>query len=46
MEWLKKQEPVLLLDDAGHKPQLKTEADWIKAGEIVFNAPVFSEGWR
>jgi hypothetical protein len=43
MEWLKKQEPVLLWDDAGQKPQLKTEADWIKAGETVFSAPIFSE---
>src|ERR1700742_4749379 len=44
MTWLKKQEPVVLWDDAGQKPPLKTEADWIKAGETVFNAPIFSEG--
>jgi hypothetical protein len=43
MDWLKKQEPIVLWDDAGHKPELKTEADWIKAGEIVFSAPPFSE---
>ena len=33
-EWLKKQEPQIIFD-AG---KLKTEADWIKAGEIVFHA--------
>ena len=39
MEWLKKQEPVIVWDDASHKPKLQTEADWIKAGEIAFDAP-------
>ena len=34
LEWLKKQEPQIIFD-AG---KLKTEADWIKAGEIVFHA--------
>ena len=43
MEWLKKQIPVILWDDANHKPKLETEADWIKAGEDVFSAPTFSE---
>jgi hypothetical protein len=43
MDWLKKQEPVVLWDDASHRPRLKTEADWIRAGEIVFSAPVFSD---
>ncbi|HEV2424379.1 MAG TPA: hypothetical protein VGZ29_06095, partial [Terriglobia bacterium] len=38
MEWLKGQEPVILWDDKGHAPPLKTEADWIKAGELVFEA--------
>jgi hypothetical protein len=42
MDWLKQQEPVLLWSDAGSKPKLQTEADWIKAGEIVFSAPIFS----
>jgi hypothetical protein len=36
-EWLKRQEPVILWDDKGHAPPLKTEADWIKAGEMVFD---------
>jgi hypothetical protein len=44
MDWLKKQEPVLLWNDTDRKPELKTEADWIKAGEIVFSAPPFSDG--
>jgi hypothetical protein len=38
--WLQRQEPVVLWDDGAHVPKLETEEDWIKAGEIVFNAPV------
>ena len=38
MEWLKKQDPVIIWDDASHKPKLEPEADWIRAGEIVFSA--------
>jgi hypothetical protein len=30
----------VLWDDEGHAPPLKTNADWIKAGEIVFDAPI------
>ena len=37
---LKRQEPVVLWDDRGHRPTLVTEADWIAAGEMVFNAPI------
>ncbi len=40
MDWLKKQDPVILWDDATHKPKLETEADFIKAGELVFSAPI------
>jgi hypothetical protein len=40
MEWLKKQKPVIVWDDASHKPKLQTEADWIKAGEVVLDAPI------
>jgi len=40
MEWLKQQEPVIVWNDAGVFPTLKNDADWIKAGEIVFNAPI------
>ncbi len=36
LEKLKQQEPVVLWDDSRHRPTLKTEADWIKAGESVF----------
>jgi hypothetical protein len=43
IDWLKKQDPVVLWDDASHKPKLETEADWIKAGEDVFSAPFFAE---
>jgi hypothetical protein len=36
MEWLKNQEPEIAFDPA----KLTTPADWIKAGEVVFNTPV------
>lgn len=39
LDWLKQQEPMVVWDDAGHAPLLRTEADWIKAGEIAFDAP-------
>ena len=39
-DWLLKQEPTIIWDDGGHRPTLETEADWVKAGELVFNAPV------
>jgi hypothetical protein len=39
LEWLKTQEPIIIWDDQGHAPPLLTEADWIRAGEIVFDAP-------
>src|SRR5215470_6808332 len=34
-EWLKKQEPDVAFDAA----KLKTREDWIRAGELVFDAP-------
>jgi hypothetical protein len=37
LEWLAQQEPQPALDTAG----LVTEADWIAAGEVVFDAPIF-----
>lgn len=40
-EWLRRQEPVILWDDGVHRPKLETEADWIKAGELVYNTPLF-----
>ena len=33
--WLQQQEPVMVFDAS----KIKTEADWIRAGEIVFDAP-------
>src|ERR1051326_3087405 len=36
IEWLKQQEPEIAFDPS----KLKTEEDWIKAGEIVFDAPI------
>src|SRR5262249_31315695 len=36
LDWLKQQEPEIVFDAT----KLKTEADWIKAGELVFDAPV------
>ncbi|QJW90866.1 hypothetical protein HNV11_16510 [Spirosoma taeanense] len=39
-EWLHQQEPEVVFDPA----KLKTEADWIKAGELVFDAPTDTTG--
>ena len=46
MKWLKEQEPEVIWgedpkDRTMHTPPLNTEADWIKAGEIVFGSPIF-----
>ena len=46
MDWLKQQEPQVIWDDARHRPPLHDEADWIKAGEIVFDAPTVYQGAR
>src|SRR6516165_226465 len=40
MDWLQHQEPVIEWDDKRHRPTLETEADWIKAGEMVFESPL------
>ncbi|MFB3923590.1 MAG: hypothetical protein ACE145_17845 [Terriglobia bacterium] len=40
IEKLQQLEPEIVWDDAHHRPALQTEADWIKAGEIVFAAPL------
>lgn len=37
LDWLKQQEPEVTFDAS----KLKTEEDWIKAGEAVFAAPIF-----
>ncbi|MHB8652373.1 MAG: hypothetical protein ACYDA9_00690 [Terriglobia bacterium] len=36
MEWLKKQAPQISFDSS----KLKTKEDWIKAGELVYDAPI------
>jgi len=36
MEWLKKQEPEIAFDPA----KLKSEEDWVQAGELVFDQPL------
>jgi hypothetical protein len=41
LEMLKSVEPEILWDDAGHRPKLETEADWIRAGELVYDSPIF-----
>jgi len=41
LEWLKQQAPEVLWDQAVHKPDLATKEDWIRAGRIVFNAPIY-----
>lgn len=46
MDWLQQQEPQIIWDDAGHRPLLRNEADWIKAGEMVFDAPTGYVGVR
>jgi len=40
LEWLKQQEPEIAFDPA----KLKTEQDWIQAGELVFEAPLGFNG--
>jgi hypothetical protein len=39
LDWLKQQDPVIVWDDKGNAPSVQSEADWIRAGEIVFDAP-------
>ncbi len=41
MDWLRQQEPEVAFDPA----KLKTEADWTKAGQIVFHATVATPTW-
>ncbi len=36
MEWLKQQEPQVAFDSS----KLRTKEDWIKAGELVYDAPI------
>ncbi len=41
-EALKQKEPVVIWAGADHLPVLKSETDWINAGEVVFGAALFS----
>lgn len=40
LEWLRQQEPVVIWDDNGRRPPLRSDADWLRAGELVFDAPL------
>jgi len=44
LESLKHKDPILYWDDKGHAPALETDADWINAGEAVFDAPIGEGG--
>ncbi len=41
LEQLKRKEPEILWDDGSHALPLRTESDWRKAGELVFDSPLF-----
>lgn len=41
MDMLSHAEPVILWDDKGNRPRLESKADWIAAGELVFDAAIF-----
>ena len=40
LDMLRAQEPEVLWDDRGRSPALRTDQDWIRAGELVFDSPV------
>ena len=40
LDMLRAQEPEVLWDDKGKSPALRTDQDWIRAGELVFDSPV------
>src|SRR5450755_129094 len=44
LESLKQNDPAIYWDDKGHAPKLETDADWIKAGEQVFDEPIGDGG--
>jgi hypothetical protein len=45
-EGLLQKEPEILWDDKDHRPDLKTEADWLRAGEMVFDSPITIDNGR
>ncbi|MFM8419205.1 MAG: hypothetical protein ACKOEQ_03660 [Verrucomicrobiota bacterium] len=44
LDQLRRMDPVVLWDDKGHRPRLKTKADWIQAGELVFDSSLGISG--
>jgi hypothetical protein len=40
LDMLRAQEPLVLWDDKGRSPTLRTDQDWIRAGELVFDSAV------
>ncbi len=40
LDWLRRQPPEVVWDARGRAPRLVTEEDWIRAGEIAFDAPI------
>jgi hypothetical protein len=40
LEMLRTQEPQVLWDDKGTRPALRSDADWIRAGELVFDSSI------
>jgi hypothetical protein len=34
MEWLNQQEPLVIWNDKGHRPRLKSQSDWLEAGQL------------
>jgi hypothetical protein len=44
MDRLQRLEPALLWDEQRHQPPLRTEDDWMRAGEIVFDSAVVYDG--
>jgi len=44
MESLQREAPIRIWNDKGHAPLLKTEEDWIRPGELVFDSAVVYDG--
>ncbi|MGA2051397.1 MAG: hypothetical protein ABSG96_27225, partial [Terracidiphilus sp.] len=41
LESLKQKAPEVVWDESDHKPNLRSKEDWIAAGRIVFNTPIY-----
>lgn len=44
LDKLRRLEPEVLWDGHGNRPELTTREDWIRAGELVFDAPILIGG--